>query len=1806
MLNWSNELLSQCYDFIQFEGHPDPQLIQILKDDLSLLLVVPPKEEAAKQKLIDNKDLVEFSTGDKFELNSQFIEGSILLSNELGLNELVCPEVLYYANQASIENGIGFIDSGKQEFFKRYQYILNILGYLIVNKKLELVISDFNLLQDNLVKSFEIVYKILNNLEDMINKQSLTTNNNLSELFVNSCQYTKLQLFQCHELLGEIYYNLIEHYFEKFGSISFYNKILAHLYANVSDNDCLILHYYPGMLNFINNLSKLNEPDVIKLHLQTVSKLSQDFLLVSSANVIELSNSKLKQYEVLLSFLFLTNLIPWCKSTHNLEKFNFNDDILSYIQICLNYGVLENLLRFTSESTHTDTFKLFELNNLCDFKYYLQRTFPPLTFEKFTYNSIESFAKLNLEFNLSATFRENLLPYFWHTFFINFITNVAIVLTKLRDSEEDYLLSSINRLQKQNSNLPDVRDNDSRIGMDDTDNRDPTTVNLGLTRNAYAPSNSSNSHNTAYSGYNQASYNDSDLDLDEIYSRADLERFYLSFVYTYKFRDTICGLLWENEDTNGDMIGFIMWGVNNNSSPLITATFCLLLSSLTTTNNKFHATTKIFESLVVNNSNLKKTDYSKISIDSITDSLNYYLNALNENFELDLNNQVKQRQKRQEFLFSNGESNSNNQENASNQITIELAEDSLIFITGFTLLMSSIVGNLGADDDDERSKDIRMNLFKRFKPIITGFLKFDNMIINLQQTSKANDLSMVTVNGNNRSILLNLMFEMLVNFNHAEVRYEIWEVLDKWMFHKLLDNDNDNDNRNNSGSQRDHYMNSHSQMAPNHKIKFKHSINIKSAFKMNLLNLSNITNFVQLTNQLLTPMPSSPRVKLLYPLDLGYTYRANNHVGIWPYIEFIILDVLSNSNKITHEAIRVNLQHNLLDLILKSIDEIDWRFYMELLPNLSSKPSANTTSAYQLLIEDIPFSSLIKLHHSVSIINYLYDEKAYKAIFSIIGNEEDDDLVLGGIKVVKKLLELQDIFKQLIPILKNNDEPKSGMGPQRLLTHTSSTNSLLTHRTSSLLAQNYSIYYPSNFNLIDFQDILSTNISLIINIGLLIGCNNEDIIEISLDLLNSINDRFYQTNEDDNLLIKNKLLTIFMNCPESNKLKYGIINQFNNSNFNIKLNLLKFFIKDLSNCNGMPCCSHYLLGYEIKGNYLLLNSDNNLLRNIVDLLMVSLNLISSMDYNSGINIIELNYIQLTSLILKVLITLCQHPISSVITLNYLRDFDHDTGNLFERLLTCQPKIDHNTIWNSKSFNADLNNNGNQFIYDKSSIITFFEFFKSRILILQYLTLEFHNLSQTGSIYKKHQYLKTLMNDEKFLNESNKILNFLDILNFNFKDFETFNYQKFNDINLNLILHEIKHEDNIYDDEKLLSKNNEMIKLYGSEEVNNLKDYLVKFIINDNLNNLQLAYLHHWVQLIEVIINDADLPKADYQSFILQILSSILPKINDYFETPDKIIFSEELISLCVILIDNDYYKEQGQENKDHQDELFTERLLLLFSTCIKGVISNNSTINLRNDLYIIMNNFLQKSFTFGRLLTKLMTMLENIDIKFLEIICNDSIVNEGSIRIVSLILLESIIHLFNHFDNKYVINQLIHNNSLLLIIRSLKRIDEILDTTENDNVATILYELINFKSINNLLIRIGQIRDGSAYLIQSELFSIIKQFKILKIDPELGINLKIDELNKVNLSLDSNLNFINYYEFLLPIFKLISILLISMGPNYKPSKIQGKNLLVHFNDLRNSIIKKDILIKEKNLKYNYQSELNELMNQFVLIESLVE
>jgi nuclear pore complex protein Nup205 len=1868
-LTWSTELLKECYRSIQVDGAVTPGCLEALKSDLLALLTVPQPKEGDKLP-----EEVEFADG-RFKLNSKFVEAATVLSLELSLAVEATAELLHHAGQFSYQTGVEFVDSGRAAFHLRLHYILNIFGYLVQTRQLEVIVaepSQHAQLFANLVASFEALYRRIGILNDLIEKEK--TVGNINDLkFILSLQYSKQEAFQHHELLGSIYYSLVAQYPKFYATTAHHLKVVGLVSTHLQDNDVMTLHYLPGLLQFLTSIGAdapvvVADADVEEYHKHITNALRQDHAKVAvggADEVLDLSKTTLQPLQTMLMLVGLTFFISWCKvDDKRTSKYDFQEDILKYIDWTISYGAFEKLLCIAADTTASSVPLV-----AYDFRSLLQGTIPSLAAIKLAYKGsaelltlAQTRADLNnvplltktTQFQVAPDFRNNLIAPLSHAIFKRFITNLAVVLTLLRDSEEDFLLSTATRRDEE------VKEEEKSRAAD-------------------------NENAITSSDYNA-------MDLDEIAHRSDLERFYLAMAYTYQARPELCDLFWSGQDGANEALGFISWGLTNNTSPLITATFSILVGSLTFGLNA----NKVWEILVNNNgTSMKKHDFSKVSVDSIWESLHYYVESLSSNFKDDLQAQQQQQQrfKFQDYIMPSSTSAAGNSNTAFSSlgetdaetkepIVIELSEDSVVFIAGFVQLLACVAKNL-CTNGDVRSRGIKTMMFKRFHPIICKFLKFDNVL-----TSEKGALNTygrsgppIYINEDNRVVLINVMLDFLEGFvdGDLELRYQVWDVVDRWIFNggwpvaEGLENE-----------VKQNYLVSKPQLAtPSTSYK---SVRIVQHFHNSFTHFSQIVNFSQLLGKLLEPtaqeVKAFKRYRLLYPADLGSEYRL---IGVWPYIEFILTEVFAKSANIADSVERLSIQVPILQMVLKSMNEMNWKFLNDIAPLVIKKPQLNLDAC----IDDpsIDYDTFVKLHHSLACFNYMFNEKVYKVFFKIIDNvepgekEDEDKLLQVTLKVIERLLEVQDTFiSKLVPKLRNGDvternnragdQGKNAVGYSAFAGF--GTNMSIVLSSPKTVFDN--IYYPKDIGLqgvTDFYEIFTFNLPVVAKLGLLVASPTLSITSACLHILKMVSQSSAFTNSSDALLNKNRLLTTFETVNESETIKYAFMQQLERpingpEDLTIKADVLLFL---LVNIDGLqPSLTHFLLGYKINTAKILLldgeSAQNTLLKTLMWLLNSSLDSISNIDYRHGnIRTIDLAPAKLASLTLEILVRLCKEKISSRVTLEFLRECDLADGSyLFDKLIDCQPNVDMSSLWSNVKFDGDLSLSRKNTFIEGEGLMALFAFIRHRNFILEYLSLEFHSTSSQRSITRRDYYINLLLNGNTFLNGAPRILSFLDILNLGLKNLETSKYEMFDSkFNLPLILQTMKSQADenehlslsiMEDIFRVLCKQSSS-QLHSKEQKmefaqmvmsdgNEVTSMLIRIVTYHDFKSTQLACLHSWVQLIQVLLTDGNMSAVLRSDFVLETFQMVLPKVNDYLET--DILFAEELISLCVRLFD--FYEK---DNLAEGDQIAgTQRLFPLFQTCINGILCSYLTPSLRSDLYVLANKFLQKPVHNDEVIKDLTISIRSVENKFIDILCNDSIYAEGAPRITSLLLLEKFVHLSSASRANFVLDALIKNNSLLLLVRSIKRTDEILSTNQDKDgsetmtgaksLNNLLYELTAFKATLSLLLRVAASRLGASQLIQCELFPIIKSSKFLSIDPDLGLYLQLErdtptlsenaeENIRVRLSLDTPLllndyssrvrpNDISYYEFLVPVFQLVTGVLISMGPSYKPSIIQAQDLKRHFHQMFVGVLKRDALLDIKQAKSEkfgavYAEDsisyvgLKEMVRLVVLLDSIV-
>lgn len=1873
-LTWDVSIFEDCYNAVKFLDSIPEQIDDLIGADLRLMLVVPSRSDSSRQTLTKaENEPIAFSDGLKYKLNKPFIESAYLLATELNLDELATAELLQLATQVSFSKGSILEDAGLLAFFRRYDYILNIVGYMVTHDRVKILFPTQNPAEKLLQQCFaslKTIYSLVQIQNDQIDKQKATAD--LNDLaFVKRISFVKQQLFQTHELVCQILYFIVDAYPETLAKYETYDKIVKHISEAIpNDSDILLLHYLPSLLRVATAVEEMPEAEVQKFHQQFSSTLSADFQKIKENDSLDLSKSSLRPYDLCARTFFFIAVIPWCKvSAARTGKYDFKKDILQYIEWLISYGIMEQLLSYSAETAVSETVRTLEQSETYDFRNLLQRACPRLWPAKFAYQGHEELshaAKLGTQyanlaqlcdfsgFKISNSISEDLLAPLFHTFFSGFVNHAAIVLTSLRDSEEDFLLSS---------------------GPKEIDGPSGGQSTFSDTHEILA------SRSMLKLGPNNG--NDLTHDLNDIAARADLERFYLACVYTYSNRAELCEAFWATDESN--VAGFIDWGISKNTLPLITAAFSILLGSLTS--NGTAGSLKVWD-ILMNANTFRKNDYSYISIDSIIGSLTYYLDALSDNLKLDLLARSKIEQHKLEYLFSNNHSKRNIEEEA--ETSIELSDDSLVFIAGFLMLISQIVKNLG--DDSPVSQSLRQTAFNHFHPLLVSFLKFDNLTTSAKgYLNRQSKVISALFDEEDRTVIINLVLHCLENFAATEdltIRNKIWNTIDRWICHSLHDDDTVASGESQGLGSRPSLTTAVTNTSKTELQKIKNfykGLPMKQCFGLALTKTSEVLNFVSLLATLLKPSSLKEfgfkSLKLLYSSDIGSGYRFKNQIGVWPYVEYVLTEVFPHTPDIDDEDARIGLQKLVLSIVKNSLQEVDWKFVISIAPQIFLQTPTNeeffTTSSLQAgEAVQITLETFVRLHHSLGVMNFLLDEKPSSVLFSVLNtgievasvNPVMRDLVSDAILIVDEILKLQGIYNEkLLPFLTNTGEVSQNDAKKPAGYGTSLSIVLSTPKTTY-----DNIYYPSGLGshaVTDFYELILFNLSSVVHIALYVGSDEEIIAHTAISILKKLaNSPFFSSKSllsKDIALKSTRLLSIFENVDESLKIRYAFVQQMESisESLTIKFDILEFLLANLPE-TGNITVAHFLLGFDTRSGSPALNEKTNklsLLDSLTTLLLSTIDLVSEIDYTKGyVTGVGFGPSKLASLIMQILVRLCKNPVVSSNTLKHIRNYD-----LSSRLLQSHSKIDESTIWQNKKFQGDLRDGfRNEFIEDDISVETFFEFLKFRNLCLQYLSVEVHEIR---SSMVKEQYVKQLLDDTEFFNGTPKIMNFLDVLNYQLYNFEAHKLLELEKTyNLHGLVQEMKEgRENKGPGIELLSNlaslrcqfayqkfQNEDEKSAFSidvmKEMTGLDETLHKVLAVEELKTQHLHCLQSWAQIIQVLSSNG---VADRAEFILKVFQYILPKINnDYYER--DIMFAEELVSLCMLLFD--IYDEATSDQKQDSDPSFRgqhlQKLLPLFKTCVNGVVCSDSTPALRSDLYVLLNKFTLKSPRYEPLLSQIVAVLRSVDRKFIDVICNDLIYSEGAPRITLIILMETLVHLSGLEQSSAILDAIVENNSLSLLARLLKRTGELFEACEGSvesgiTVDTLLYELTAFKATLYLLIRIAQTRDGASQLFQNEIFSIIRSLKFLNIEADLGTHLQIETeplLAKtrssayisckdehatalIKLKLDvpvlladpaksgkqEQLHTVSYYEFLVPVFQLVCSVLLLMGPLFKPGILQARELMQHFRGLVLGIMKRDQLMEDGEVEQYQENEklslagLRQLAKLFVLVDAFV-
>lgn len=1011
------------------------------------------------------------------------------------------------------------------------------------------------------------------------------------------------------------------------------------------------------------------------------------------------------------------------------------------------------------------------------------------------------------------------------------------------------------------------------------------------------------------------------------------------------------------------------------------------------------------------------------------------------------------------------------------------------------------------------------------------------------------------------------------------------------------------------------------------------NIPAKERFTKLLDTYPSVLGFTQLLETLLRrPENTDGLYSLPYPDKLGEKYRTP---GIGPYVDYIINEVFytAGSTDSLDKESQLSLQRRSVRFIRNCLDVLDSDITVL---------STNTGINPDLIVKTPSFLYYLLAHPSAPAMSYLFSSKIYTVLISLasVGIDAISDLpehhptveiLLDSLSIIKSVFELQATFLDVV-IKASKTSSETGI-------------TLSTHGLSS------------------FEDVFLYNLSIISHLALYIGSTNIDLARLSLSLLGRISQSSQfcasSVSTTDSRIRGNRLLSIFETVDESTRIKEGLIEQIERSGdfylsvetseklMLLKEEIIKFIIFNLSKDSRVPTIAHFLLGFKINSDSSLsLDSERGGLASEISLLRSILTIYEgSVAYMSSTSIEKLFTVVASRCGLLVQLLL-QNPTSSYLVLDYLREYD-----FFLRLLDMEPIIELNASWNGLKFDDN-----NLFFVSESSN-TLDEFFSHRASLLKCLSIEIHTAATSGSLSLVSRFTNSLINmDLKRLNTfgtstATRILSYLDILEFNIPTIRSNEFEVVKIFGDQVVSHFFR-KDNTFEDalaELKLLLRVKGLELVATKIISSLDDpeYVksVGFVIElftkmrvfAKLRTSQFEYLNSWAKLVLVLVNDSDLSSDVRSMFLLETFQGLIHKLEKYADSDVE--YAERVASLLVSLFtmyqDDMASLVRGNEKTNvlsaYQKNSF-DRTHLMFKTAILSILKPSSTSGFRSELYVISYKYLgvilenssSDSDAPSPAIRSCIQVVRASGDRLVEAICDDAINGEGNVRVTALVLLGVLCNLSRRAHSTFLLDSLIKYNLLLLLVQSIARYDSVLLQRGATNSSALFHELMAYKATMSFLLQAARTRQGAAQIIQCGLFNLLKSSQILRIDPDVGVDVPLLMEISANISKgliaagrpvdiisveeveepvangaiiisgaknhgDSiNDNSANndhsaadpqstFYSIVAPLFQLVSAVLLSMGSENEPVRARVAGFLQDHELLVVALLRKEVL-----------------------------
>lgn len=1860
MLHWSTVPFQELYASIQGNSiESQVSSINELKDDLVGLLV-HPKKSANSRKIVESKKLT-LSNGEECEINDEFAAATLKLSDKLDLDEVAAAETLYYATKSNTARlDVAFVDLGVAAYHTRRLYILQCVAYLLCDsdarkyqeadvksnkfmsssesdliRKLLSTPSDLPIwFAETLARKFDILASMkqveeeLASITQLVERAKLLGTYGAGQPLARGVTFCRSSLFQEYQLLGEIYWGFAG-LPNNASNYQLFTSILSHA-ASFDPADIMAICIIPGLMRSVSLIDRWSETDVYSFE----TAIKHD---TSDLNII--AGTPLKAF---IFVHFLSHFVSWCKSKPSRSvKFPFESSVTVPMREAITTGsAMEYIMSIAAETRvrHVHPHLFY------DFRSLLQRHLPLLNMvrmvdadsakarasnaSKVPSNSSLTVSVTNSssnaqnadidslisctgissweQFSLSEHFTGFFAPVLGE-FVLSIIGDSAFILTDLRDTEEDLVLSS------------------------DQLDLDAMAESADLERFYLA----------VYYIYNGRP------DMASVFWHVDSNSSESGNNNNPDQKSLVPSNIQDSNAVSCAAYGFLRWGSRCNS-PLIVSLFCVLLAGLSCGDQN---AASAFNFLQITNASASepasartmKMDsamaavgkLSVVSWATVYTTISYYNAALygkSSDNSKDLG--------KKDAVISNITTTTRSSSNSN--ASRSLGEDSVAFLAGIFQLLEAVAAN---------SAQARL-----------GLVQSDNyQLLHLLGHFLVADTPLV---GAALCVLAALARESAQN-----ERYHIWRLIDSCFFehlssplqsvqqaaqaivHQLSSYD--------AVSGYVWLMRSLLAPLPNSKSdNVKESLfePLRQPFPVNLGSEENVSSTFPSIDSGEANRNSSSTTGTAHSATSRTTLRAPSKrlhpAGIDCYVLATAEIVQQVDNSHIYSPKKRRLLLAICNLWIICIDQQD--------PSLIAHTTAIGVNDVDAICDPPNATLYTKRQPATAVLACIHMPEVYTVFFKAAKLGIDTIDALSPLSSAVQLVH--SVLKLLVQVLKREKSDQHRYGTKDNMVRTTKSEASLeyTDNTSNncetisqallldlSLVADIALYVSSTnlhvacTSLTIFRMLSSISgaranppqVSLLRGNRLLALCETVDESRrIRLGWVRqfeSITSNY--VTDDDSVSAFTPLSLQMLEFLSSSLASSSITSSSTEptvAHFLLGFDTAAMAVASSSSSEGYPAASTSFLGRSDDPGSIA--SGRSLLGSLVLILESSIGELTS-NSSGGADVIP---VQICSQSASILLVLANSTLVGSTVLMLLRKgMNNFRPQIIYHLMECANKVYNDATWDGVAFNSQIGSDTNTFVLKGAPAEAFTSFMRYRSSLLQLATLELRSACVEGSHTLPDRYLNVLLGTAT---NPSRLFDLLDMLQFHPTNMIQHVDPMFANFDFPTIIKSIQSDPNhklteLDSSLELFCKSawahglvhrpeiNDTIKLFTAARTR-LRCIVSSAVVLDEVYRLQLRYLHCWTTLTSLAATSCYHYRGPTAclSVILQLLNSLVPNLRYYlFHSPA---FAEDIASLLVTIQQIGMHiagcdsKNQNKLNTKGQTsaQLFSS-LAPLAAAAIDGILLPHASSAIRSQLCVILTSYMTQSSHEGSnpSLVDLLLRIKSADTRFFGVVCNDALAGDSGCRISSLLLLESLIRASQVLlksspssQQTFVTEWLCTGNFLSLLIQKLHATDDLFcqwlqnaksgsDTSASQHVSSniLLPELTAVKAAFILLTRIGQTRAGAQQLLICDIFGAICSCQFLTLDPD------IDPAPGISTYA--------YYELFIPVFRLITSIIVTLGPQNTMCIQQARELEEHFAPLIHAVLKRQILASDNNTAKQQPSGLTELARLFTLLNSLI-